>query len=272
MKITTTKTDIAPSILNNVNVSPVGVAFGDHIGIHTPQRSIRRRWSSKCLSSCWLPLSSLVLGIWMCPLMHVQTMDRPCQESDFRRRTWRGWVRNRVSDQMLWHFPLISTSFEFFCIYYLASVWLWFLQFLFVFFSFCFTVEDDQSMEFLLSQRLAFLQTQMRLVCKHQCLNTRNSFNDHARLHRLWNQTLVPALPFTIFDILDKSFWCLSALVSSFVNRIIIIIILSCQLKTNKQTNKKTEKMAIHVFSTYICVSIYFFFIQVPLYYILCKL
>lgn len=113
----------------------MGVAFGDHMGIHTPQCSISRRWDSvrvECLNSCWMPLNSLVLGIWLGLLPHVQTMDCVCQESDFHRRTWRGWVKNRMLDQMLWHFPLIFTFCEFFCIYYLAFVWLWFLQFLFL--------------------------------------------------------------------------------------------------------------------------------------------
>lgn len=113
----------------------MGVAFRDHMGIHTPQCSISRRWDSvrvECLNSCWMPLNSLVLGIWLGPLPHVQTMDCVCQESDFHRRTWRGWVKNRMLVQMLWHFPLIFTFCEFFCIYYLAFVWLWFLQFLFL--------------------------------------------------------------------------------------------------------------------------------------------
>lgn len=173
------------------------------MGIHTLSAQSAEDETQFVLSvsiRAWMPLNSLVLGIWLGLIPHVQTMDCVYRNLiSIEGHEGDGWRIERWT-KMLWHFPLIFTFCEFF--YLLPSACLALVPSI-SFPSKC-TVEEDQSMEFLLPQRDWHF-------CRHKwdwfsgtknSQNTKNSFNDHARQHRGRNQTFcfqfchLPALTF----------------------------------------------------------------------------
>lgn len=200
LKITTTKIDKASNILNNIKCFSHECSFQGSHGDTYPSVLNQQKTAlsisipADCLS---IPCCQEVGCVHY--RMFKQWNYCLCLESDFHRKMLWGWVRKRMSYQTLCSFLWIFTFFKLFCIYYLFDSGS--LNFFSSAFFPKFTVEDDQSVEFLLPQRLAFLQAQMNLVFQYQSLNTRHSSKDSIRLFRLWSQ-----LPFTNFDTQDKSF------------------------------------------------------------------